>query len=132
MLKVRCAVYTVLLTASSLAMLSCQAGNSDENRLVSNARQRALKGAPEPHPWPGAYPRPTGLRGLGTVTLMVYADREVPADRIAAGPFANEIRRRIMQELRPTGIALANENEAESVLSINMYLVCGAGGPACG
>ena len=37
-----------------------------------------------------------------------------------------------MQELRPTGIALANENEAESVLSINMYLVCGAGGPACG
>lgn len=66
------------------------------------------------------------------MALVVYADRSIPSGRIAAGLFADEIKRRIAQKLRPTGILLANENAAESILGLSMYLSCEPDGLSCG
>lgn len=130
MLKVRSLLSAVLLTPSSLALLSCQAriseGNRHEAPQQTSNRNRALR------EWPGAYPEPTGLKGLRSVAVVVYADRNIPSDRIAAGPFADEIKRQVVQKLTLINIALTNEREAESVLSVNMYLVCEADGVSCG
>src|SRR6476660_6397319 len=82
--------------------------------------------------WPSAYPQPTGLRGLRSVALKVYADPGIPSGRIATGPFAEEIDKQIVQELKAAGITLVNENEAESALSVGMYLSCEPDGQSCG
>jgi hypothetical protein len=132
MFRFRRIAASILLTAWPMAMLSCQARISDSNRRVEKAPQQSPNKISEPRPWPSAYPQPSGLRGLRSVALAVYADPGIPSDRIAPGPFTDEIKRRIADELTPTGILLTNENEAESILSIDMYLSCGLDGSSCG
>jgi len=83
--------------------------------------------------WPGPYPRPTGLTGLRSVAVTVYADSSIPSDRIAAGPFRDEIKRRIAQELQSAGISITtNESDADALLTASLYLVCESNGPSCG
>lgn len=129
---------TVLLIALPVAALSCQAKKSvpnavaEANRVVDKGSEHATNRNRELRPWPGAYPEPTGLKALRSMALVVYADRGIPSDRIAPGPFAEEIEKRIAQKLRAEGIALVNEKEAESVLSVSMYLSCEADGLSCG
>jgi hypothetical protein len=126
----------VLLSALSVVTISCQSkgkvpGSDDvaaANRVTGeDSRHNTLQ-----RPWPGAYPEPISLKGLRRVALRVYADRGIPSDRISSGPFNEEIERRAVQELRKAGITLAKEDEAEAVLSLDVYLVCEADSSSCG
>ena len=112
-----------------MATLSCQARVSEGNRRVEKPPQHALNKIPEPRPWPSAYPQPTGLTQRGSDGLF-GSKHSLRANR--GGAFADEVKKRIVQELGTTGISLANENEAESVLSVSMYLSCEPDGPSCG
>src|SRR5215471_9173166 len=88
----------VLLAVLSFGTLSCQSKGS---------RQETKK-----RTWPSAYPQPTSLKGLKTVAVKVYSDRGIPSDRIAAGPFVEEIERLVVQELGNTDIIIVDEQEA--------------------
>jgi hypothetical protein len=66
------------------------------------------------------------------VAVKVYADRGIPPDRIAAGPFSEEIERLVIKEIQKAGIRTVDEREAEAILSLNLYLSCEADGPSCG
>ena len=129
-------VFVVLLAALSIVALSCQSkGQVPTSKPVAIADRVVDKGSQQntkQRPWPGAYPQPTSLKGLRSVAVKVYADRGIPSDRIATGPFVEEIERLVVQELRNAGIVLANETEAEAVLSVNLYLSCEGDGPSCG
>ena len=109
-------VSVVLLPALSVITLSGQ-----------DSRPNTLQ-----RPWPGAYPEPISLKGLRRVALRVYTDRGIPSGRISSGPFSEEIQRRAVQELRKASITLAKEDEAEAILSLEVYLVCQADSPSCG
>jgi hypothetical protein len=139
MVKCQRIVPAVLVIALPLGVLSCQARKpvpnavAEANRVVDKGvTERATNINRELRSWPGAYPEPTGLKGLRSMALVVYADRGIPSDRIAAGSFAKEIENRFSQKLRAAGIALVNEKQAESVLSVSMYLSCEADGLSCG
>lgn len=131
MVEFRRGVYMVLLSVWILAMLSCQSKGPEANGHADKAATSS-SGDAASRGWPGDYPRSAGLKGLPNVTLMVYVDQTVPSYPGASGPFADEIKNRILQELRQAGITLANQNEAESALSVSMYVSCQTKGAACG
>jgi len=80
----------------------------------------------------GEYPGPASLKGLKGVAVKVYADRSIPAGRIAPGPFDEEIRKKTVEKLKSAGIEVMDESQAEAVLHVDMYMVCQADGPGCG
>jgi len=116
-------VTIALLIALSVVALSCQSKGQAPS-FEPDAAHRALDKGPRQNtkqqPWPGAYPQPTSLKGLRSVAVKVYADRGIPSGRIATGPFADEIERMVVQELRNAGIVLVNEKEAEAMLSMSL------------
>jgi hypothetical protein len=97
------------------------AANSAASVLTANSQS-----------WPGDYPEPASLKGLRTVSLIVYADQTIPSYPGTKAPLAGEIKNRILQQLRDAGITVANQTEAESILQLSMYLVCDPDGSSCG
>jgi len=129
-------VFIVLLTGLSFVTLSCQSkAQMPSSAAVATDDRVGDRGSPQytkQRSWPSAYPQPTSLKGLQHVAVKVYVDRGIPSDRIAPGPFGEEIERLIVQELRNAGIMVVEEREAEAILSLNVYLSCEADGTACG
>lgn len=125
-----------LLLALSVVAISCQSkGRLPDSNDVAAAKKVTTENSPRntlQGSWPGAYPGPTSLKGLGRVALRVHADRGIPSDRISSGPFGVEIERLTLQELRKAGITLTNEDDAEAVLNLDLYLVCQADHSSCG
>jgi hypothetical protein len=114
-------ILVTVLCSLSVAMSACQAEKQAPNAAANpnrskNPPQTAVSPNPELRSWPGAYPQPTALKGLKSVSVRVYADRGIPPDRIAAGPFAAEIEKLTVEKLKAAGIAvvgekLANQNQ---------------------
>ena len=121
--------FLLLCWLGLLLTASCQPKGKAQAPEIGAAGNKTsgpdFQNEPPRRDWPGAYPEPISLKGLRAVALKVYADRGIPSDRISTGAFDKEIERQAVQILRKAGIPLANENEADAVLNLDLYLVCG-------